>query len=505
MNIWIITTGSSDVQLKSDEYWHDWYERSPVKRDCYKLPFKPIQIIEDSDEPYRIAPRVLSMVYEAQPEEVWECLEFPLLRQFTTQLQGKAIDKIFILLTEQADRFNEEKREDRRCPYWQDTFLLKSILERYFQEQEEFRDLDLIPIPLSAEKNKPGLDDWNHVLTIVQTAFSEIKLEPDTVYVSHQAGTPAISSAVQFVSLARFGKQVQFLVSNEYDKEPLEPIKSSEYLKGIKFQEAKALLERHDYSGVKELLASYLKPEIETLLNAAIQWNFAKFEDFAKVMTEAVEKYSKDNEWWLTVDEEVKLRSKEWWWTAYESAYLGIVRLKQGNTVEAMFHSFRAVEGLLAKWVDKFNNFEKQGKKFTKQDKKIKLSHEIVVPWGKTFTVSAYGQGLYLTLEFFEGVDKNKDTDIDIWTFGKFVFATRNELFHKLEGLQDKESVFKAWEISTGDEQEWKDRVLGCLNFVSGERFKFLDREELDKTVASLMVRVHEKLVKAISQDEHTP
>jgi len=252
MNIWIVTTGSSDVQLKTDDYWNDWYDHSTVKRACENLPFKPTQLIEDSDEPYRIVPRVLGMVYEAQSEEVWECLEFPLLRQFTAQLKGKIIDKIILLLTEQTNTFDEDQREDRRCPYWQDTCELQPILERYFKEQEYFRDVELIPILLSPKKNKPGLDDWNYVLTIVQTAFSEeIKLEPDTVYVSHQAGTPAISSAVQFVSLAKFNERVKFLVSNEYEKKPLDPIDSSEYLRGIRLQEAKALLNRYDYSGAK--------------------------------------------------------------------------------------------------------------------------------------------------------------------------------------------------------------------------------------------------------------
>ncbi len=253
MNIWIVTTGSSDVQLKSDESWPDWYyDGSPVKINCENLPFKPTQILEDRDEPYRIAPRVLGKVYEAQREEVWKYRDFPLLRQFTTQLQGNKITKIYLLLTDQTEKFNEE-REDRRCPYWQDTCELQPIFERYFKE--EFRDVELIPIHLSPEKNKPGLDDWNHVLEIVRIAFSEeITLEPDKVYVSHQAGTPAISSAVQFMSLARFGERVEFLVSNEYEKEALEPIKSSEYLRGIQVQQVKGLIKSGTPGAALQLL-----------------------------------------------------------------------------------------------------------------------------------------------------------------------------------------------------------------------------------------------------------
>ncbi|NER47549.1 MAG: hypothetical protein F6J92_12765, partial [Symploca sp. SIO1A3] len=193
--------------------------------------------------------------------------------------------------------------------------------------------------------------------------------------------------------------------------------------------------------------------------------------------------------------------SKKWWWTAYESAYLAMVRLKQENTVEAMFHSFRAVEGLLAKWVDKYHHSKKIGKKLNK----IKLPHKIVSPWDNTKKIdvlNAYGQGLYVTLEALKGIDKNKDIEFDIWTFGNSVFQIRNSLFHNLEGLQDKEAVFKAWEISKSDNQEdpgkleqrWKNRVLNCLNFIAEPQPRPTSLEE-----ASLMFQVHKKLYEAIA------
>ncbi|MEG4320848.1 MULTISPECIES: hypothetical protein [unclassified Microcoleus] len=277
MNIWIVTTGSSDVQLKTDEYWSDWYERSSVKQNCYRLPFKPIQIIEDSDEPYRVGSRVLGRVYKEQPEEVWEYLEFPLLHQFTTQLQIDKIDKIILLVTDQTIFFNEERREERRCAYWQDTCELQPIIERYFKEQEEFRDVELIPIVLSPGENTPGLDDWNHVLKIVRIKFSEILTEAKVVYVSHQAGTPAISSAVQFMSLARFGERVQFLVSNEYENKPLDPIDSSEYLRGIQVQQAKGLIKSGTPGAALQLLElEGIKADID---NKAIE-DLEKLVDF---------------------------------------------------------------------------------------------------------------------------------------------------------------------------------------------------------------------------------
>ncbi len=497
MNIWIITTGSRDVQLTTNDLWHDWYcDGSSVKTNCENLPFKPTQILEDSDEPYpyRIAPRVLGKVYQAQPEEVWQYLEFPLLSQFTTQLQCKKITKIYLLVTDQTEKYNEE-REDIRCPYWQDTCELQSIIESYFQKQKEFLDVDLIPIPLSPEKNKPGLDDWNHVLKIVRTAFSEeIKVEPDTVYVSHQAGTPAISSAVQFMSLARFGERVEFLVSNEYEKEPLEPIKSSEYLRGIKFQEANALLKHHDYAGVKELVGSYLNAESVILLDAAIQWNFAKFEDEDTKSEDFVKKLLQYPNEKFVQEVEERTKKENWWWTAYESAYLAVVRLKQGNTVEAMFHSFRAVEGLLRQWVDKFYSEEINQTKHPSWNKNER--------WNRN--LNKYGQDLYLFLSIKKTIDREKNSDI--WIFGNQVFNKRNDLFHQLKGLQDKKAVFENWRSPNEKqwrddaEKKWKARILGCLNFIAEPKPLFISLEE-----ASLMSKVHKELEKAIAQYELKP
>ena len=497
MNIWIVTTGSSDVQLKSDESWHDWYDRSSVKNNCENLPFKPTQILEDSDEPYRIAPRVLGKVYESQREEVWQYLEFPLLRQFTTQLQGNKITKIYFLVTDQTDKFNEE-REDRRCPYWQDTCELQPIIERYFEEQEEFHDVELIPIYLSPKINKPGLDDWDHVLEIVRTAFSEeITLEPETVYVSHQAGTPAISSAVQFMSLARFGERVKFLVSNEYEKKPLPPIESSEYLKGIKFEQAKALLKNHDYAGVKLLINDYLNSETKILLDVAIQWNFAKFDEFAKTLLQ-----HPDGNLVKKIND--RTQQENWWWTAYEEGYLAVVRFQQKNTVEAMFHSFRAVEGLILEWavwkyksqIRKSNPNQPRTRYFHKEN--INMSTELNY-WFERFShktysnVGLFGEPLFELLKASHSPGKWHNNS-DIRTVAKITKEERNSTFHQLLGLQELE-LFAAW--NTENSKDWEKRVLSCLNFISSQTFDLSIECPLEE--ASLMFNVQKELAKAIA------
>jgi hypothetical protein len=48
-----------------------------------------------------------------------------------------------------------------------------------------------------------------------------------------------------------------------------------------------------------------------------------------------------------------------------------------------------------------------------------------------------------------------------------------------------KNEVYQAWK--TNNKQEWEERVLGCLNFISGQQFTSLKK-------ASLMSQIHEEL-----------
>lgn len=495
MKLWIVTIGSSDVQLdsdkvtrekgrtekqRSDKVWRDWYD--DIKPDCYDISFVPKTAFPDLEETYRIPSRVLGTVYQENSaevqEEIWSYLTFPLLSNFSQRLKSLGgLGAIVYLLTDQSAIFHsDEERRKPKSPYWDDTSKLQPILERYFQK--EFPELTLISLKLSPAE-KPGLDDWDKVLALVKDELNTIQLDskPDTVYVSHQAGTPAISSAVQFMSLARFREDVKFLVSSEYSQET-KTIHNSTYLGALQRQEAIALLERHDYAGVKLLLKDYLDSDTKILLDAAIEWNYANFSGFAKKLQKLSDK---------ALVQDVNARSQYWWWTAYESFYLAVVRLKQKNTVEAMFHSFRAVEGLLYKWVHKSHSNKLQ----TDSDGKETINYS-----GKTY--NAYGKGMYW---FFKDVTNNR-VNTDLSAFGDYVFKKRNQLFHKIEGLQDSKAVFNFWEVSSkneqkwktgnlSDEQKWQNRVLGCLNCISGQKLA------LEK--ASLMAQVHEKLVNAIA------
>ncbi|WP_026796105.1 MULTISPECIES: hypothetical protein [Planktothrix] len=537
MILWIVTIGSSDVQLDSDKVnrdkgrtekqrsnivWRNWYN-DDILYQCYDVSFEPQPVFQDVEESYRIAARILGKVYQLSSEKVKPQIEnyltFPLLNNFVKKLKPIEIpDAIAFILTDQSQIFQDNtQRRQPKSPYWQDTCELKLILENYFQQQ--FPGVELIPLQLSPPI-KPGLDDWDRVLDLVQNEFAKIKLEPDIVYVSHQASTPAISSAVQFESLTLFGQRVKFLISNEQDSDLTRFIDRSSYLKRIRQQEALALLENFDYSGVYQLLKDDLRKsnlpvaqEILKNLEMAMLWNYAKFKEFLKSQLKLS---PEDAEKWLI---------SNWWQPAYEAAYLATIRLKQGNTVEAFFHSFRAVEAAFLEWgkqefkahieinndraylqpsilhdtkdyfkaakIDlenpKNNNslgnlklsFQKLAEKLENPEKKQQKSKGIIL----------YGTTLYRLFET-QRPDYKAMAEYKRFLAEDGIGDNRNKNFHQLQGLSEIE-VFKDWEVENLD--KWKERLLTYLNFIAKPQ-KFTSLEE-----ASLMPQLHQELKEVLN------
>lgn len=494
--VWIVTAGNSDVKLECDYGWGDLREKKNSQlKPCHKG-FN--SLIKGDDNLLFLPARTMGILYD----DTWETHEkyftFPLLERFIQKVQdeGKTPERIIVLLTNQekifledSDNFQYDRSES--SPYWRDTCRLEPILKYYF-DREFGRDKVKFSFPiLEPETREKGLDNWDSTLELVQEEFKNWNIsKDDSVIVSHQASTPAISSAVQFVSLANFGDKVEFLIANERDSNLTRFLEGSKYLKEIRKREAATLLSHPDYSGVHIILKSYLKnDDTEKLLNAAIQWNFAKFDEFAGELEKLLgQKYQ-------NLVQQVKERKQHWWWTAYESAYLATIRLQQKNAVEAFFHSFRSVEGLLRQWIDKFYSEEIKITKHPKWEENER--------WNRN--LNTYGEDLYWFLTLKKSVDQSKDIrqnkTPDIFIFGSQIFKKRNDLFHQLKGLQDKEEVFENWRSPNekkwnhDPEGKWKMRILKCLNFIAEDD---LPKEFESLEEASLMVKVHQELVSMI-------
>ncbi|WP_103669807.1 hypothetical protein [Pseudanabaena sp. BC1403] len=473
--VWILTIGNSDVAMTSKDDWEDLRREKRLGQVYHKFKVTELSKNTDGETLYSLSARVLGDLYEdvLDNDEYWETLRFPLLKGFVAKLKGtpKELNRIIILLTNQEDIFKVNNRSSS-SPFWQDTCKLESILKKYFAREfsDDFVNSKVEFSYLKPLKEEEGLDDWDATLKLMQAEFMKWEnnswiTQNDLVIVSHQAGTPAISSAVQLTCLIRFGKEVEFLVSSELNPDRTELLSGSSYFKTLQFKKLKDLLDRHDYSEIASVLENiYLedsgeKQRLNHLLDLAKLWNNAEFEEFASKMGEPATS-----------------RAREWWWSAYESAYLGVVRLKQGNTVEAIFHSFRAVEGLLRKWAENKQNLVPNSRG----------NLMIALPSGEKFNL--YGKALYNCLEKCYTID----TSEDIYKFGHLIFDKRNDLFHQLLGL-DQSKVFDFWE--TDRQIDWEKRIIGCLNFIAKED---LPKEFESIEEASLMAQVHEKLEEVI-------
>jgi hypothetical protein len=295
MSIWIVTIGNSDVILKHEDTWGDLRYEADDKLECSGSDFGTAVPIDPDDQNagYTLPARVLGLVYEDKEEYYEEDLKFPLLdtyqKHFTTN--NITIDKIIVLLTDQAKIFStEEQRIHQRSPYWKDTCTLEPLLKWYFQKSEfnctpEFQYF----IP---DEDAAGIDNWDASLSLVEAKLTELNIDAnEEVYVSHQAGTPAASSAVQFVSIGKF-KKVKFLVANEYfDAEDFEIksqakiVDSSRYQRSLQIQKAKQLIIKGLPAAAKELLTGIVDDQVMTEINEIvdvfnIKSSFVKGQEF---------------------------------------------------------------------------------------------------------------------------------------------------------------------------------------------------------------------------------
>ncbi|MGK7924279.1 MAG: hypothetical protein AB4290_03325 [Spirulina sp.] len=281
-NTWIVTTGSSDILLKSDadkNHKNKYVRKAKLENNCPRtLKEKEIFFGKNKEKYYSLESRAIARIY-GKVEEAVNILVFPLWDSFLARLEKDKIklDRIIVLLSDQQHIFPPENRKDK--PFWKDTIESKELFERYLQNHPwtkeahiEFLILDPKDEVLNPE-NK-GLDDWDIVLNIMEKTFAEkddIECgEDDRIYLSHQAGTPAMSSALQFVSLAKFGNAVKFLVANEYDTETANVLSSSRYLRALQLQKAKQLIKKGIPGAALELIKD-VEPPIASDLQVKLQ------------------------------------------------------------------------------------------------------------------------------------------------------------------------------------------------------------------------------------------
>ena len=247
---------------------------------------------------------------------------------------------------------------------------------------------------------------------------------------------------------------------------------------------------------MQSLLESYPREgDTQILLNAAIQWNFAKFDEFAS----QIQRLEGQEFQYLVQEVQERSKKESWWWLGYESAYLAFIRLDQKNAVEAFFHSFRAVEGLISRWTEVTYPEHVDPNNDSPQ---VKLSILGALPdylsnKKQKHLLSEFKEKQKLGLHSFPLYDllrkgkpdwRLKCKDLSVFT--DQIAPKRNKLFHRLKGLEVSD-VFQEWKVNNSKE-ELELRIRCYLNFISDQSFNSLE-------AASLMPQVHKELEKAIA------
>lgn len=325
---------------------------------------------------------------------------------------------------------------------------------------------------------------------------NKIKVQPrQLMWVCLKGGVGQASEACRISGLSLYGDRIKFFEFQQNNKankagipsDYTGPFLGTNYLWDRTRQQAIRLLERYDYAGIAslELLQPHLQSgssnlaPLANLIQAGLSWNQGKFEDFLQIAKPS-----------LTLQQ--KQQTEEYWWQAYEEAYLAVVRLEQNNTTEAMFHSFRSVEGLMSNWaIATFNQ-------------------DIIERPNKIPTLSKSITNKYPKLR--EHLNKYNEIELNLWGMQRLIEVAipliannqdfkmfwdnakiqRNNLFHRIIGLTEKD-VFKAWGNDIKNSDQWETRILNCLNLVTAKTFKSLGK-------ASLFSSTHQRAKQIITE-----
>lgn len=402
------------------------------------------------------------------------------------------IEKVYLIGTNQ----NPEVREREK-----DTFYTCELIKNWLVHH--YPHITVEVIDLGVDGTNPS--NFEQMFRWWQKVWKEkIIIQPkQPIWLCLKGGVGQTSEASRISGLSLYGERIQFFEFRQNTKanqagipsDYTGPFLGTNYLWDRTQQQALRLLESYDYAGVSslELLQTYFQQapsslgSITNLIKAGLSWNQGEFETFFALAQKS-----------LTLQQ--KQQTESFWWQAYEEAYLAVIRLKQNNTTEAMFHSFRAVEGLLSEWASA--TFEEVS---AKPDQFARLKHSI-------------GQK-YRTLEelFKHNGQRVDEIELNLWVMQRLMEAhipelrnnpdftifwinariQRNNLFHRIAGLTQRQ-VLQAWGDDINNPSKWETRILNCLNLVTENRFQSL-------TQASLFASTHQRVKQAIATYQPEP
>ncbi|MFN4876217.1 MAG: hypothetical protein ACK5GT_07130, partial [Aphanizomenon sp.] len=401
--------------------------------------------------------------------------------------QASNIEKVYLIATDQEKNVTQREK---------DTLYSAELIKQWLMHKFSHLHSDNIHIILlGPDGTNPSIFEdifswwrkiWKNKITVNKN---------QSIWVCLKGGVGQSSEAARISGLSFYGDRIQFFEFKENTRANRNGIPSdysgpflgTNYLWDRTQKQALKLLESYDYTEAYDLLEPYFQQSgskfgpIPNLLKAGKLWNQGQFEGFLSLARNSTQISSVEGRLWM----------------AYEQAYLGVIRLKQMNTTEAMLHSYRAIEGLLYWWVaDSFPDYVQERKN------QYPLIKDSISNLQKYRSLKRYFTEIetrtevkrWLLEDLLNLAIPETKNSIDFQAFWESARNTRNTFSHRLGGLAEQD-VFTAWGKDITDSQQWQKRILNCINLVTGESFSTLYK-------ASLFSQIHKQVLEAIEKQE---
>jgi hypothetical protein len=399
--------------------------------------------------------------------------------------KAQQIKKVYLVGTDQAVGITQRKKDTVfACE------LIKDWITHTYQLPVEI-------LTLGSSGENPS--NFEQMFRWWQKVWKEvIQPEPDSPILLCLKGCVAQTAEAGRISgLSAYGDRIQFfdfIQNTELNRKGLPsnyvgPTLGTSYLWDRTQKQALQLLTRYDYAGVYELLNPYFSQDtagfgpIPTWLKAGMAWNRGEFQTFLQL--------SKS-----TLPGAAQQQGRQWWWMAYEQAQLAAIRLEQENTAEAMLHSFRAVEGVIWEWMethipDHINHPDNRYPQLLDSVLELypSLRPKFVDRRTQTRLDSIDLKG-HIQQALIEAAIPATLSHQDIQSFWrKENRDRRNALSHRLGGISQK-ALFQAWGTDVRDVMAWQNRMVNCLNIITGQSMKSLEK-------ANLFMQIHARVQSA--------
>ncbi len=340
----------------------------------------------------------------------------------------------------------------------------------------------------------------------------QILEEGDRLEFNASSGTPAMKSSFSVLQAAGYAPQsTVWQVRNPSEMKAGQtrvfPADISVLRREFELRTFNSQVANYNFDGAYDLftrisdIAEHFahRQQITSYLQAGKLWQRSKLEQFKNHIEGELTEVQRNH-------------TSQWYFPAYEEAYLSIIRCRQGNVVEAFFHSFRAFEGIMAGWGKQI--FREH---IVEEGGKILLKKSIFDERDKFFANAKYKQNGKPDNDIAKLEEKIRQSEeehylLEFAVLCKFfrslrqeykeqcpeikdlltneVSKTRNAIVHQLLGLQEEE-LYRAWGVENCD--AWQMRILRYLNFIAQQSFKSWDE-------ASLMAYLHQKLTEVIAE-----